>query len=207
MSTDVKKISSDEFLQYGRILTKYYDIEELLKKMEETPIPEGIIYEPSVTELEQLPIAKVFEESFGGCLPIQIGYCNGHNQLLNAVEYHRSSEFSVAATDLILLLGKQQDITAEYQYDTKNIEAFLVPKGTVFELYATTLHYAPCGVDGSGFKCVVILPKDTNLELQAKPMGAKEDSLLAARNKWLLAHSDAKIEGAFVGLQGENIKI
>ena len=53
--------------------------------------------------------------------PAVIGYCNGHNSLLNAVEYHRSSEVNVAATDLILLIGMQQDIEADYTYDTKSI--------------------------------------------------------------------------------------
>ena len=31
-----------------------------------------------------------------GELPIQIGYCNGKNYKLNALEYHRSSEIDVA---------------------------------------------------------------------------------------------------------------
>ena len=150
---------------------------------------------------------KDFTDSLYGGLPIQIGYCNGHNHLLNAVEYHRSSEINVAVTDVILLIGKQEDINDDFTYDTSKIEAFLLPKGTVIECYATTLHYAPCGVDGKEFRCVVVLPKDTNLELEVKPEGAKEDKLLVARNKWLIAHEDAKIEGAFNGLIGENISI
>ena len=207
MGVEIKNVTDESFGKYGRILTKDYDLKDLLTVMEGTPIPEGVIYEPSVETLEKLPIMKVFTDSVYGGLPIQIGYCNGHNHLLNAAEYHRSSEINVAATDLILLIGMQQDITPEYTYATDKIEAFLVPAGTMIEVYATTLHYAPCGVDGKGFRCVVVLPKDTNLDLVVKPMGAKEDSLLFARNKWLIAHSDAKIEGAFVGLIGENISI
>ena len=34
-----------------------------------------------------------------------------------------------------------------------------------------------------------------------------EDGLMTARNKWLIAHEDAKIEGAFNGLKGENITL
>ena len=101
----------------------------------------------------------------------------------------------------------QQDIEADFTYDTKNIEAFLVPKGTMIEVYATTLHYAPCSVDGQEFRCVVVLPKDTNLDLEVKPEGAKEDKLLAARNKWLIGHEEAGIAGAFNGLKGENISV
>ena len=34
-----------------------------------------------------------------------------------------------------------------------------------------------------------------------------EDRLLTATNKWLVAHPDAKIEGAFNGIIGENLKL
>ena len=52
-------------------------------------------------------MAKEIEKIFYGELPIQIGYCNGHNELLNAVEYHRSSEINLAATDAVLILGSE----------------------------------------------------------------------------------------------------
>ena len=65
--------------------------------------------------------------------------------MLNALEYHRSSEANVAATDVILLLGQQSDITDDFKYDTAQLEAFFVPAGTAVELYATTLHYTPIG--------------------------------------------------------------
>lgn len=34
-----------------------------------------------------------------------------------------------------------------------------------------------------------------------------EDGLLTAKNKWLIAHEEAAIEGAFNGLKGKNIQI
>ncbi len=207
MSIRIQKVTDAAFKKYGRILTADYDVAELIDKMQEMPCPEDVVYEPSVKELEALAIMKDFTDSLYGGLPIQIGYCNGHNKLLNAVEYHRSSEINVAATDLILLIGSEQDIEDDFTYDTAKIEAFLVPKGTMIEVYATTLHYAPCSVNGGEFRCVVVLPKDTNLDLVVKPAGAKEDKLLVARNKWLIAHADAKIDGAFNGLKGENISV
>ena len=76
----------------------------------------------------------------------------------------------------------------------------------MIEVYATTLHYAPCGVDKKGFRCVVVLPKGTNYPIE-QPHLLKEDKRLAASNKWLLAHEEAKIAGAFNGLKGENISI
>ena len=140
-------------------------------------------------------------------MPIQIWYCNGNNKKLNAVEYHRSSVVDIAVIDLILLIGRQQDIEADFTYDTAKIEAFYVPAGTAAELYATTLHYAPCSAGEDGFRCVVVLPRDTNLELNFTPGKDGEDKLITARNKWLIAHEDAKIEGAFNGLKGENITL
>lgn len=208
MSIQIQKVTDESFRKYGRILTGEYDVTELIDKMQETECPsDAVIYIPSDSQIEKLPIMKDFTDSLYGGLPIQIGYCNGNNTMLNAVEYHRSSEVNVACTDLILLIGCQQDIEADNTYDTSKIEAFLLPKGTVVEVYATTLHYAPCSVDGNNFRCVVVLPKDTNLELQVKPSGTKEDSLLVARNKWLIAHEEAGIDGAFNGLKGENISV
>ena len=127
--------------------------------------------------------------------------------MFNALEYHRSSEINVACTDLILLLGREQDIEPDGRYDTAKVMAFRVPAGTVIEVYATSLHYAPCGIDGAKFRCVVVLPRGTNLDLEHKPTGEGEDRLLFARNKWLIAHPDAKIEGAFNGLYGENLTV
>ena len=167
MSIQIQKVTDKSFRKYGRILTGEYDVAELMTAMEKTECPDdAVIYIPSDKEIEKLPVMKAFTDSLYGGLPIQIGYCNGNNHLLNAVEYHRSSEVNVACTDLIL-----------------------------------------CSVDGNNFRCVVVLPKDTNLDLEVKPEGAKEDPLLVARNKWLIAHEDAKIEGAFNGLKGENISV
>ena len=165
------------------------------------------MYVPEDTSLMKTEFAADMKNRYFGEYPVQVGFCNGHNQKLNAVEYHRSSEVNVACTDMILLLGKQQDIEDDFTYHTDNIEAFLVEEGTAVEMYATTLHYAPCGVDGNGFKCVVVLPQGTNYDLKM-PVGTDgEDKLLAATNKWLIAHKDANIPGAFNGLKGDNLSV
>lgn len=203
---EIKKVTDAAFRKYGRVISEI-DFSELVAKMGETPLPEGVVYEPSVEILEALPIKEKLETAYYGELPIQIGYCNGHNHLLNALEYHRSSELDIAAEDLILLLGMQQDITDEYTYETSKVEAFICPKGTGVELYATTLHYAPCSVGGSGFRCVVVLPKDTNLPLDEKHAGY-EDALITAKNKWLIGHAEGGLDaGAHIGLIGENISV
>ena len=120
---EIKQLTDASFGKYGRVLTEF-PFEKILKEMEHTPLPEDVIYVASVEELEALPEAEaVSQKGFGG-LPIQIGYCNGDNYSLNAVEYHRSSEIDIAVTDLILLLGCQQDIQEGDVYDTSKIEAF-----------------------------------------------------------------------------------
>lgn len=203
----IQSVTDASFRKYGKVLTGY-DCSQLLKAMEHTPLPEDVIYVPGDEQLEHLPIAEEFRNRGYGGLEIQIGYCNGNNHALNALEYHRSSEINVAVTDLVLLIGSQQDVTEEYQYDTAKVEAFLIPAGTAIEVYATTLHYAPCNAEGAkGFRCVVVLPKGTNTDIDFTLQGGDDDKLMTAKNKWLIAHEEAGIEGAFVGLQGENLSV
>ena len=202
----IQKLTDASFGKYGKVITEF-SFEKILKEMEHTPLPKDVVYVPSVEAMEILPEAvDVCRKGFGG-LPIQIGYCNGDNHKLNALEYHRSSEIDIAATDLILLLGCQQDIEADDTYDTSKVEAFFVPAGTAVELYATTLHYAPCSAQEGGFRCVIVLPKGTNEDLTFEPAKEGENRLLTAVNKWLIAHEEAGIEGAFCGLQGANTEV
>lgn len=105
----IQKVTDPAFRKYGQVL-EGYDFTGLIKEMKHTPVPEDVIYVPSVEELEALDIMKDLQNKGYGGLPVQIGYCNGHNKKLNAVEYHRNSEINVAVTDLVLLIGHQQDI-------------------------------------------------------------------------------------------------
>ena len=207
MGMTVRKVTDPAFKAYGRVITGY-DFSGLLKAMEQTPLPEDVIYIPSLPEMEALPAAKELENGIYGQMPIQIGCCNGHNKKLNAVEYHRDSEVDIAVDDLILILGKQQDIEEDHTYDTSRMEAFLVPAGTAVEVYATTLHYAPCHVKDEGFRCVIVLPRDTNLDMEPVEVKDPEDRLLFARNKWLIGHAQGGLpERAFIGLKGENLSV
>jgi hypothetical protein len=94
--------------------------------------------------------------------------------------------------------------------DTANVRAFSVPKGSALELYASTLHYAPSSATpGAAFRAAIVLPRGTNTEKPQIEINNREDALLTARNKWLLAHADSPEAkgGAVVGLTGENIKL
>lgn len=208
----IRSVFSPEFAKYGKVLTGY-DVADLIKKLDETtPKPEGAVcYEPGDAGLESLPIAKQLSDNAYGGMPIQIGYCNGYNTKLNCLEWHRGTELNIPSNDMILLVATLSDIVRG-KLNSKKVKAFRAPKGTVVQVYETTLHYAPCnnvdekGVCPEGFRVVIVLPKETNL---AKPqMEAKnlEDKMLWAKNKWLIAHpsaSEAKA-GAYVGITGKN---
>lgn len=202
----IKNVKDSKFRKYGKVVD-FIDCTELLELMKKTPCPEDVSYVASVPELEATRTAKVLKEQYFGRMPIDVGYCNGHNWTLNALEYHRDSELNIAATDAVLLLGDLRDISDEFTYDTSLVEAFYLPAGTAVELFATTLHYAPCSLGQDGFQVAIVLPKGTNSELKEKPEGTGQNKLLFATNKWLLAHEDAKIDGAHIGLTGVNLRL
>lgn len=201
---EIRQVTDPAFRNYGKVVTGY-DCGRLLEAMERTPIPEDVVYVASVEELEKLEVSRCIERNVYGQIPVQVGYCNGHNKKMNAMEYHRTSEINVAVTDVVLMLGRQQDVGEDGTYDTALAEAFLIPAGTMIEVYATTLHYAPCHVNPEGFRCVVILPRGTNTDMEPVEEMFFEDKLLFARNKWLIGHREGGLpENAFIGLVGSN---
>ena len=198
-----------EFARYGRVHSGM-DGAALLREMERIPLPEsGTAYEPSVASLEACEAFADYQASAFGGMPVQLGMCWGRNTKLNCLEYHRDSEFNLGLGDFILLLAKQDEIENGV-LDTAKVKAFRVPAGVLVEVYATTLHYAPCHTDpANGFKVLVALPKGTNADKPNMPIKGGDDAYLWACNKWLLAHpesAEAK-NGAAVALRGENIDI
>ena len=109
----ILSVKDPAFRKYGRVITNV-NFTELVEEMKKTPIPEGVVYEPGINALEALSVKKELETVTYGEMPIQIGYCNGHNSKLNAVEYHRNSEINVAATDAILILGQLADVAEDF---------------------------------------------------------------------------------------------
>ena len=207
----IQSVFDPSFARYGKVI-KGFDTAALEAEMAKLPCPDGaVVYVPSVKELEALDVMQTFTDQLYGGMPIQIGYCNGDNHVMNCLEYHRDSELNLACTDMILLLGLEADVDFEkYEYDTAKVEAFLAPKGTLVEVYATTLHYAPCHVDAEkGFRVLVALPKGTNTEKPDITPLTAEDQYLWACNKWLLAHPDSAeaAAGAVAALVGENIDL
>ena len=205
----MKSVTEEAFRPYGRVLP--LETKEFCEALKKIDIPaEGTVYEPSVASFEELPLFKELTEKTYGEMPTELGHCSGHNEALNALEYHRSSEIDIAATDLVLMVGRQQDIDPEtLTYDTSKVECFFVPAGTAVKLYATPLHFAPCGIDGQEFRCGVALPRGTNEALKNPIAKEGEDRLLFAINKWLIAHAESGLDkdGAFIGLKGENLTL
>ena len=203
----MQTITHDTFRLYGRILP--LDLTDFVKCMKSRePVAKGeVVYEAAVPELEKLALFQTLEQDVFGGLPMELGHCSGWNHKLNGLEYHRSSEIDLAATDLILMLGRQQDIDWNtYTYDTAKVECFRIPAGTAVELYATTLHFAPCSVGDVEFRMGVALPRGTNERLDKPTAGSGEKRLLLNKNKWLLAHEESGLQeqGAWIGLCGEN---
>ena len=202
-------VTDPSFQNYGQILTGY-DVKELLETLDKvTPLPEGVDYVPEQAELMALPIEKELRDNAFGGMPIEIGWCNGHNMKLNCLEYYRDSELNVGTEDFILLLAKREDLE-DGVLDSGKVVAYLCPAGTLVEVYATTLHYAPCSAKkGQGFKVIVVLPKGTNLPKPEIACKNAEDGILWAANKWLLAHAESAeaSQGAKVLIRGENIDI
>lgn len=199
-----------EFRTFGRVID--FPAEKLISACEKAAVyPEsGSRYVPVMPELEADPamygLVKRELRGEGSC---EIGCCWGFNSTLNCLEYHRASEHNVAVTDFVLLLAHQPDMEG-FDLPAGKVTAFFVPKGTTVEVYATTLHFAPCQTEDTGFRCIVILPRGTNEPLkEPKPEGA-DGRLLWAADKWLIAHEENKpviARGAYPGLHGENYVI
>jgi len=201
-------VTDASFAPYGRVV-EGYDLTGITEALKKTPCTDSVVYVGRDESLHAAPGADALGEGLYGGMPFQFGWCNGKNTKLNCLEYHRDSEFDMGAEDCIMLLAQQDEII-DGVLDTSKVKAFLAPAGVLVELYATTLHYAPCSAKlGDGFQVMVALPKNTNTVMPKLQVRSFEDKRLWARNKWLLAHKDTSeaAAGAYVGLAGENIDI
>ena len=210
-------IKDDRFKAYGRII-ECFDPAEIMSYMEEhTSIPDnGNIYVPSVPDMEELDIVKKISSLCYGGLAVQAGYCNGRNSTYNGFEYHKSVEINIAVSDCMLVLGHCWEISDELTYSIDQPEVFFVERGTVFEMFGTTLHLSPIKVTDEGFRDVVILPKGTNTPLsdqqkqlrdKAVSEGDKEARLLLQKQKWVISHPEREPlirQGAHPGVTGPN---
>ena len=64
---EIFSVNDEKFRKYGKVWNNI-ECTKLIKGMEHTPLPEDVIYVPSVEELEAVPEAKTFSERVFGCL-------------------------------------------------------------------------------------------------------------------------------------------
>ena len=205
----IESVYDPSFAPYGKVL-EGYDTACLVKAMQTIPLPDsGTAYEPSIPALEATCLFGQLQNNAYGGMPVQLGMCWGRNTKLNCLEYHRDSEVNIGDGDFILLVAKADDIVGGV-LDTAKVKAFKAPAGVPVEVYATTLHYAPCQAAKDGaFRVAVVLPKGTNGPKPAIAPKNDEDKALWACNKWLLAHPESSeaAQGAVMALVGENTDI
>ncbi len=201
----ILSVNDTKFKKYGKVLAGY-DYSEIFEELKKIPLPEsGIIYIASNENFESKKEKELFmNRGFGGT-PIQIGCVCGSNDILNCLEYHKSSEFNIAMDDIILILGDERDIVAG-KYNTEKCEAFFVPAGVGVELFGTTLHYAPMGKNNENYRMICVLPKGTNGEKVPFTKTDIEDEMCFGVNKWIMAHAEYDDDTIYKGLVGNNIK-
>ncbi len=198
------------FSSFGKVLNFSYfeEAKSYLEQQTSIPSKDNVYVAHDDSFLQTLTDLSIYKDLFGD-IALEYGYVNGQNQKLNALEFHKSSEINIAVTPLILLLGHTNDII-NGQYNSNNVIAFYVPEKTAIEIYPKTLHFSPCKVLDSGFKCGVILPYETNMNF-VKPNHLDDESrYLFKTNKWLLAHPEHQKMislGAYIGITGINIEI
>ncbi|MCA9765200.1 MAG: DUF4867 family protein [Carnobacterium sp.] len=200
-------VTSSEFKAYGRVL-EGYDITGIKEYAEKNiAIPEeGNIYSPSNNDLEAFKIIKEIKADVYAGLPIEAGECAGNNTSFSAYEYHQGSEVNIVLTDVLMVLGKREQVVDGVFNAQEDAKIFYVPAGTLIEMYGATLHYSPCVVDEPGFKVIVILIKGSNEPFEGEFKTQNKE--IVKTNKFQLVHETRKdkiAEGIKVGLVGELI--
>lgn len=202
------------FAEFGRLIPGLPTAGLLEWLSANVPIGPEVAYQRSVGPLEDLPgpggrsWKQWAGRSLYGGAPAQVGWVAGRNAELNAFEYHKASECLVAASPLVLLLGRFADLESYARFDSARVEAFLLAAGEAVELYATSLHFSPLMAEPGGFRAAIILPLGTNAPLEGIDPGLPgEEGLLRAERKWLLACPDSRParSGARVGM--DNLRL
>jgi hypothetical protein len=209
--TSILSLEGPAFAPYGRLLSGIPAdaLIALADQITEIDLT-GNRYVAGLPELEAHAQTKLFVPCFGG-IPIQVGYCNGLNQTMNGLEYHKSSEINIAVTDSVLFLCLPDRLENFAHCPSSAAQAFFIPQGSIIELYPRILHLSPCAVHQTGFKMIIILPAGTNLSLDFHPSaqtaGDPEVRILFKNNKWLIAHPERRQlteQGVYPGLTGRN---
>ena len=209
MNPNVKihDVGEKGFSRYGRILS--YDARAVIDHLAKeeavfSKLPKAR-YVTDRADLHDFPLFSTIQKEIYGELAIQVGVVQGRNQYATGTEFHQGSEVNIAVTDCLLVLGDRAVLVANGSVDISQMEVYFVKKGTLLEIYDSTLHYTPIETDANGFSLVVVLIEGTNTDIDAEA-----GSMLTKKNKWYVCHASQtqKIEqGAVAGLTGALLKI
>ena len=84
----IYSVNDKEFAVYGKVHTGY-DVSDLLSALDKsTPLPDAVGYVPSEAALENTKLFGLLQNNAYGGMPIQLGWCNGHNTKLNLSLIH-----------------------------------------------------------------------------------------------------------------------
>ena len=205
-------VADASFRRFGE-MHRGFRVASLLAYLDDhATVGDAVVDEPDAIGIgrfpeETLPLQRAV---FGGVNDLQAGWLYGAGSSLAMLEYHKCAEVMVAGADMVLFVGRAQDIEwPEGAYDLSRVQAFLLPRGTVCEIAPGSLHCVPLHARrADGFRCIVILPRGTGGTLDFPPPATGEARLLHGRNTWLIAHSTGGRDGArHHGLKGRDIEL
>jgi hypothetical protein len=206
----ILNIQDPEFATYGTV-HPHIQVPKMREYVYGKDMMPEEVYVACEEDLMQMDESVYFTQFAYGETACQIGYYTGFGTTLNALEYHKCSEVLVEFEPVVLILGHIWDIR-DGKVDTSDLKLFYVPAGTCVELYATTLHFAPCMATPAGVRQVVCQTATTNTDLHHPELMTDEgeNKFLYQRNKWVLIHPEAAASfeaNAVQGITGENLAV
>jgi hypothetical protein len=209
----ISAVSDASFCSYGRVHAGFA-CASLVDYMDRTiTVTDALVCEPDAIGMDRFPdeTRPIQRQVFAGVEHLQLGWVHGRNGSLSSLEYHKGAEVVIAATVMLVFMGLVQDIVwPDGTYDLSRVQAFLVPRGTVYEVFPWCLHSAPQHVRAAeGFACALMLPRGTSDPIDFVPERGGEAKLMHRRNTWMLAHPDDPVLGGGVhcGLLGRTIEL
>ncbi|MCD7838286.1 MAG: DUF4867 family protein [Clostridiales bacterium] len=204
----IEEVTDPSFRQYGQLLPHFQFPEMKRYIYEETPIPADVTCSPELMAMDE---AIQITQYVYGETACQVGYFSDSPDHMNALEYHKCSELLVEFEPCVIIVGQIWQIEQD-RLNAADLKVFYVPADTCLELYATTLHFAPCAATTAGVRQVVCQTATTNTPLHHPERRdlTGENKYLLQRNKWVIAHKDAAPmfdETVWMGIEGENLAV
>jgi hypothetical protein len=209
----ISAVSDASFHDYGRVHAGFA-CDFLVSYMDRgISISDCPVFEPDAIGMDRFPeeTLAIQRQVFAGAEDLQLGWLHGRNACLSSLEYHKCAEVVIAGTDMIVFMGLVRDIAwPDGTYDISRAQAFLVPRGTVYEVSPCCLRSVPLHARrADGFACAMMLPRGTSEPIDFVPERGGEGKLMSRRNTWMLAHPDdpALGSGVHCGLLGRAIEL